>query len=306
MSTASFSALGTTAVVAVTDGEALPEARALLAAHLDAVDRACSRFREDSELMHVNARAGTEIEVSELLFRSLRTAFDAAAATGGLVDPTLGASLRAAGYDRTFALVRVRDRWEVSTPVRGATWRDVRLDDERRTVVVPHGLELDLGATAKALAADDAARAITEATDCGTLVSLGGDLSAQGDSPPGGWSVLVADDHAAPLTGLGPAVAVSSGGLATSGTAVRRWPTNAGEAHHILDPRTGSPARTPWRTVTVAAASCVDANVAATAAVVLGDDALAWLDELHLPARLVRNDGAVLTVAGWPEEVRAA
>jgi thiamine biosynthesis lipoprotein len=302
--TASFPALGTTAVVAVTDPGALADARAILAAHLDAVDLACSRFRPDSELALLNAGALTD--VSKLLFRSVCVALGAAAATGGLVDPTLGANLRAAGYDRTFALVRARDGWQISHCVRDSSWIDVRLDDERRAVGLPRGLELDLGATAKALAADDAARAIAEATDGGALVCLGGDLAVHGDIPPGGWPVLIADDHAAPLGGDGPVVSISSGGLATSGTAVRRWRTDEGEAHHILDPRTGAPARTSWRTVTVAAESCVDANTAATAAVVLGDRALEWLDERRLPARLVRNDGAVFTAAGWPEEARAA
>lgn len=304
--TASFPALGTTAVVAVTDERALARARALLESQLDAIDLACSRFRTDSELTHVNARAGTATVVSERLARALRVALDAARMSGGSVDPTLGADVRAAGYDRTFALVRERDTWPATLRrMRTATWEDVRLDDEQRMVFVPHGIELDLGATAKALAADDAAHAIARETGCGVLVSLGGDLSVAGDAPAGGWPVLLADDHTAPLDGDGPTVAVSTGGLATSGTAVRRWRTDEGEAHHILEPRTGRPAITPWRSVTVAAASCVDANVAATTTVVRGEEALHWLSEHGLPARAVRNDGSVVVVGGWPE-ARAA
>ena len=164
------------------------------------------------------------------------------------------------------------------------------------------GVELDLGATAKALAADRSARAAHEAAGCSVLVSLGGDVAIAGDAPPGGWSVRIADDHAAALDGPGPAVALSGGGLASSGTTVRRWRSGDAELHHIVDPRTGRPADTPWRTVSVAAASCVDANVAGTAAVVLGDAAPAWLAERRLPARLVARDGGVLCVAGWPED----
>ena len=95
---------------------------------------------------------------------------------------------------------------------------------------------------------------------------------------------------------------VSGGGIATSGTTVRRWLAGDVELHHIVDPRTGRPADTPWRTVTVAAGSCVDANVASTAAVVLGEEAPAWLAARGLAARLVRESGALVYTGGWPED----
>ena len=304
--TASFTALGTTAVVVVAEPAALEEARALLAADLAAVDVACSRFRPDSELAWVNAHAGAPVSLSCLLAQAVRVALDAARSSAGRVDPTLGAQLRAAGYDRTFALVRERDGWRVGPAAsRGPAWEGVELDDDERLLLVPDGIELDLGATAKAWAADRAARRIAAAAGTGVLVSLGGDVAVAGPAPDGGWPVRIADDHAAPLESPGPVVAISSGGLATSSTVVRRWPTDEGEAHHILDPRTGRPAVTPWRSVSVAAASCVDANVATTTAVVLGEPALEWLAVRELPARAVRRDGSVVTVGGWPEE-RAA
>jgi len=84
---------------------------------------------------------------------------------------------------------------------------------------------------------------------------------------------------------------------------VRSW----GDAsHHIIDPGTSRPTQGPWRTVSVAAATCVDANIASTAAIVLGDEAAPWLRERNMPARLVGTHGDVLTVAGWPAEDRAA
>lgn len=304
---ASFAALGSTAVVAVTQPELLAEARAMLSADLVALDRACSRFRPDSELTGVNAHAGEWIPVSELFALALRVALDAARMSDGLVDPALGAELRAAGYDRTFALVRERDSWRfVPSHRRGLSWRDVELDDEGRLLRVPPGLELDLGATAKAWAADRAVSRIAGAVGAGALVCLGGDVAVGGTPPDGGWPVLLAEDHAAPLTGPGPVVAIREGGLATSGTAVRRWRTDYGEAHHILDPRSGRPAVTPWNHVSVAAATCADANVASTAAIVLGEAALDWLAARRLPARAVRHDGSVAVVGAWPEEARAA
>lgn len=254
----------------------------------------------------MNACAGSAVNVGSLFARSLAVALRAARVSEGLVDPTLGGHLRRAGYDRTFALMRARRSWTVRFSPATPSWEDVELDEARGVVRVPAGVELDLGATAKALAADDAARLIVSTLGCGALVSLGGDLAVGGPSPTGGWPVRIADDHEAPLAGPGPVVGVAAGGLATSSTAVRRWATNLGEFHHVIDPRTGRPAATPWRTVSVAAATCVDANVAATAAIVLGDGALRWLGDRGLPARAVLHDGSVKTVAEWPAEPIAA
>ena len=300
---AALRALGTTALVAVRRPDSLDRARSELETELEAVDRACSRFRDDSELVLLNRAAGEELAVGPYLLAALEVALTAAGATGGAVDPTVGKALRLAGYDRTFSLVRLRDGHlvHVSSAPAGA-WRRIEVDRKRGTARIPAGVEVDFGATAKALAADRAARAGAEATDDGVLVSLGGDVAVAGDPPDAGWSVGLADDHAAPFPAEGPAVSIQSGGLATSGTCVRTWATTSGRAHHIIDPRTGSPANTPWRTVSVAAASCVDANTASTAAMVLGDEAPDWLAQRRLPARLVRNDGSVLCVADWPGE----
>lgn len=301
MTSASWQALGTTVVVAVTEPRTLRKSCSVVAAELDAIDRACSRFRDDSELVRLNARAGTATQVGALLFEALSTAVDAAAATNGLVDPTVGRSLRLSGYDETFSVVRRRDGTLRPSFVRVPGWRTIELDARARTVRVPKCVELDLGATAKALAADRAAYAVNEATGAGALVSLGGDIAVAGEPPGEGWPVGIADDSAAPLDAAGASVLLSAGGLATSGTTVRRWKTAAGELHHLVDPRTGRPAASFWRTATVTAASCVDANTASTAAVVLGEDALRWLACLGLPARLVRYDEAVSLAAGWPE-----
>jgi FAD:protein FMN transferase len=300
---ASFPALGTTAVVAVTHPDALPDARAALERELAEVDRTCSRFRDNSELSRANASAGSEVRVGPLLLEALRIALRAARVTDGLVDPTVGRTLRLAGYDRTFRLVAARrgDGFETRFE-RVPGWTCVGLDEERSLLRVPADVELDLGATAKALAADRGAAAAHEVVGCGVLVGLGGDISIAGAPPGDGWPVRLADDHGVALDAPGPTVALFAGGLASSGTTVRRWRSVDAELHHIIDPRTGRPAVTPWRTVSVAAASCVDANTAGTAAVVLGHDAPSWLAERGLPARLVRQDGVAVCVGGWPED----
>jgi thiamine biosynthesis lipoprotein len=295
MLAASFPAIGTTARVVVTDDFTLAFARGELARRLDLLDATCNRFRPDSELSRANELAGRPIELTPLLAELVAVALAAAQTTDGRVDPTLGRALRAAGYDRTFARVRDRERWTVGAAHPGR-WSDVRLDG--RTLRAPRFVELDLGATAKAWAADDAANAITGATGSGVLVSLGGDIAVAGPAPVGGWPVRITDDHATPSE-ADPVVAIADGGLATSSTTVRRWPTTDGDAHHLLDPATGRPAAGRWRTVSVAASTCIGANVAATASIVLSERALPWLDCRRLPARLVAGDGRVTTTGGW-------
>jgi thiamine biosynthesis lipoprotein len=296
-----FRALGTTVVVATADSTREDAARAAVERELDAIDRACSRFRDDSELSRVNRAGGAAVAVSPLFLEALRVALDAARATGGLVDPTVGRALRTAGYDSTFRVVASRDgdtfRAQFSE-VPG--WQAIAVDEDAATVRVPPGVELDLGATAKALACDRAAAAAATVAG-GALVSIGGDIAIAGDVPDGGWPVRIAEDHAAALDGPGPTVALESGGLATSSTTVRRWRSGETELHHLVDPRTGHPAGSNWRTVSVAAATCVDANIASTAAFLV-DDAPAWLEARRLPARLVSTGGATTMVAGWPRD----
>jgi thiamine biosynthesis lipoprotein len=301
---AAFEAIGTTAQVVVTDPAALPAARALLMRELDELDRAASRFRPDSELTLLNQARGRTRQVSPLLLEALSVAVCAAEQTDGIVSPMVGRTLRLAGYDTTFALVASREGRRFAPQFAAvADWRLLELDEERRTARIPPGVELDLGATAKALAADRAAARIADAASCGALVSLGGDISVAGAAPPGGWAIRVADHHASPPDGAGPAIAVKSGGLATSSTAARRWRTANGELHHVVDPRTGRPARTPWQTVTVAAATCVDANTASTTALVLGEEAVEWLESRGLPARIVATDGSTVCTGGWSPEL---
>jgi thiamine biosynthesis lipoprotein len=303
---AGFPALGTTAVVLIAeDGDECGIAVVALDAVrrvIDEVDQACSRFRLDAELRALNAAAGGPFEVSPTLFEAVDQACRAAELTDGLVDPTLGGELRQLGYDRDFAVVAPHGPPLVVSVRRRGNWTAVGLDAERQTITVPQGVELDLGATAKAWCADRAARAAFEATGVGVLVGLGGDIAVMGPPPPDGWSVRVADDHAADASAPGEVVLITAGGLATSSTTVRRWSRGIEDLHHVLDPTSGRPATVWWRTASVAAASCLDANIATTASILLGRSAPQWLIDRGLPARLVRRDGTVVTVGGWPTD----
>ena len=299
LAAAEFHALGTTARVVVRGVDA-HVARALLAEELDAIDRACSRFRDDSELARVNEAAGGRVPVGPVLIEAIEVALRAARLTDGLVDPTVGTAVRILGYDRDFEEIERFGPLRRVRVQRVAGWRCVELDPERMTVRVPAGVELDLGATAKALAADHAAARLSSALDTGVLVALGGDVAVAGDAPNEGWPVRVVDDHTRPEAPPGETVSIREGGLATSSTTVRQWRSGTESRHHLVDPETGHSTTGPFRTVTAAAASCVDANIATTAAMVLGADAPDWLRTHGFPSRLVADDGTVRHVGGWP------
>jgi len=313
-------ALGMLIQLVVTEPSQLAAARELLADDLAALDLACSRFRADSELVAVgNAARGAPgpvtVTVSPLLAEAVAVSLRAAQLTDGDVDPTLGGVLAALGYDRDFGELAKAGSWAVTAPKDDAHtggvgvrvipgWRSVAVDLAARRLTVPADVQLDLGATVKGWAADRSAARIAENLGCGVLVSLGGDTAVAGTAPDGGWRVRVQDKTGLPdepADGPSQVVAIRDGGLATSSTAARRWHHGGDVLHHILDPRTGLPAAAVWRTVSVAAATCADANTAATAAIIRGSRAPAWLAGLNLPARLVSTDGTVHALAGWPE-----
>jgi FAD:protein FMN transferase len=267
-------------------------------------------------LSRLNAAGGARAVASETFADLLAAALRAAELTSGDVDPTCGAALTALGYDRDFADLpgagpartigpASRAGGGISGPAPlGAVvpgWRCVHLDRRARQVWLTDGAQLDLGATAKAWAADRCAEQIAASLGCGVLVSLGGDVAVAGPPPPEGWRIRVTDDSAAPDSVPGQTVTITSGGLATSSTTVRTWEQGDRRVHHIIDPATGAPATSCWRTVSVAAGTCTDANTASTAAIIRGGAAPGWLHDRGLPARLVRYDGTTVTTAGWPD-----
>jgi len=269
---------------------------------LDEVDRAASAYRDDSELATVNRAYGSPTAISAVLRGAILAAITAADLTDGLVDPTIGT-------------VTLADRSPTIRVGRRSTYRDISLrDDESGSwVSLPAGTRLDLGATAKAWAADGAAARAALSCDGGVLVNLLGDIATFGRAPVGGWAIAVTDDHREGPTTTNEAaqtIAIAEGGLATSSTTVRRTPTADGAfVAHIVDPRTLVPVVPTWRTVSVAAANCLTANAASTAAIILGEAAPRWLAHAGLPARLVHVNGAIERTHAWPaplEEARAS
>jgi len=295
-------ALGGTVRVIVTRPRSLGVAKAAVDEVLSAMDSAASRFRDDSELSRLNARPDLLVRVSPLLAEAIAAALRGAWLTDGAVDPTVGHAIRLAGYDTDFGAVAATGAALHLVARRIPGWQAVQFSPATRTILLPHGVELDLGATAKALAADLAAIAALDAVGGGgVLVSLGGDIAVAGEPPPGGWSIQASEDSAAAFSDAEESICIGSGGIATSGTTVRTWRRGNVVLHHIIDPATGLPVQSLWRTATVAAASCVDANIASTAAVVMSDRAQAWLERHGLSARLVDRSGNVHCLAGWPQ-----
>ena len=290
----------TDARLVVTRDDALPMAIEVAQRELAIIAAAVDRFDATSELNRISDRLPDGVRVSATLADFVRAALEAAELTGGLVDPTVRTAMDALGYDRDIRLILDDDR-PIRVVVRHTPgWRRITLDGDLLTV--PAHLSLDLGATAKALAADRVAAAVAVACDCGVLLSLGGDIACAGPEPVGGWQVTVQDAAGEPID----QVTLRAGaGIATSSVLHRRWQRAGRDIHHIVDPRTGEPAPEAWRTVTVAARSCVEANARSTAAIIRGAQAPAWLADLA-PARLVSAAGDVVTTGGWPAPTRLA
>ena len=305
LTSTSFRAIGTTATVVVQDPADSALAARLLAEDLAAFDLACSRFRDDSELQALHAAGGRTVVVSQLLFEALSVAVEAAVRTGGAVDPTVGNALAALGYDADLAEVQSRPAVPPRALGRVAGYQHVQLDARHRSARIPRGVRLDLGATAKALAADRAAARIAGHLGRGTLVSLGGDVAVAGPAPAGGWPIGIARESSTPTEEVDQVVAIDHGGLASSAPSARQWTAGERDVHHIVDPGTGDCIRRYWDLVSATGSSCVEANLVTTAAVVWGERALDELARVDQSARLVRHDGTVCCVNGWPEGAAA-
>jgi thiamine biosynthesis lipoprotein len=238
------------------------------------------------------------VDVSPQLALLIEVALAWAQQTGGLLDPTVGAALIEAGYDADFDQMEKDQNCPAPNPTPAPGWQMVQLDG--LTVRRPIGLLLDLGATAKAWCADRAAEAAADDDGASVLVSLGGDIATAGAVPPDGWVVRVADDHRASVTGPGQTVAIYNRGLATSSTGARRWRRGGQTVHHLIDPRTGGPCQTRWRTASVVGNSCLEANALSTSAIVAGDDAEGLLAGFRAPARMVSESDRALHLGGWP------
>jgi thiamine biosynthesis lipoprotein len=284
----------------VAGSDRLDAARSVAVRLLDQVDRSCSRFRDDSDLTRANRNAGTWTRVHPLLTAAVEAAVGAARQTGGLVDPTLGRSLAAVGYDRDIAQVRAgTGPAAVPVPALPGAWTQIQIAPDGG-LLVPEGVALDLGATGKAFASDLVAASVAEETGAPCVVSVGGDVAVGvADGGPAAWRIAISELPDAEPDAM---VLLPTGGLATSTTMARRWRRGGQVVHHLLDPATGRPVTRSWRTASVAASTCLAANTASTAAILLGARAPSWLERFGATARLVDENGDLTYVGEWLEE----
>src|SRR5262249_11759364 len=279
MSPDRFRAMGAEIVV----GGARPSELEAIEQLFETLEQTFSRFRPDSELNRVNAGAAEFVAASPTFARVLALALDAARRTDGLVDPTLGAAIEAAGYDRDFA--DLEEDGPPPRPTHVGSWRHGRIAG--RLVFRYPGTKFDLNCVVKGLAVD---AAVNELAGDG-FVAAGGDVAVRG----------------AAVVGLpsGGSMTLRNGGLATSGTTARRWLRGGAVQHHLIDPRTGRPSSSPWQEVTVAAGSCLEADLAAEAALRPGDAGPDWLDERGL-AGCFRTAGVEVANKAWREALEPA
>jgi thiamine biosynthesis lipoprotein len=293
-----FEIWGLTGTLATERDDQMPFAEQRLWYWLDAFDMACNRFRGDSEISRLNAHRGEAVAVSETLELALDAALRAGRATGGLCDPTVLPALLALGYDRDYDELSRAGADEPADPVVTAGLDAISLDRELHTVTLSPSCQVDLGASAKALAADLVAAELSPFG--GVIVEIGGDVAVRGVGPQGPWAIGVSDTLA--TNGSEPRISLAHGGVATSSTTTRAWRAGNRIVNHIIDPRTGSFARGTYATATVSADSCVTANAFATAALLWDDDAGYHIAQAGWSGRLVRHDGSVEFVGGWPHE----
>lgn len=235
-----------------------------------------SRFRTDSDLSRLNTSNGHPMTVPPALWKVLTVALEKAEQSEGLVQPTMLAQLEAAGYDRSFDVLGL-DNWAMSQHKPVLDWRLIALNVRTHTVTLPHGMRLDLGGVAKGWSADRAAHWLAALGPA--LVDAGGDITVSGPMADGQpWPIAIANPFLSEES-LGTLL-LSHGAVATSGRDYRRWMRGSVEQHHIIDPRTGRPARSDVLSATVIAPDGPTAEMAAKAALILGSqDGLKWLND---------------------------
>ncbi|MCO6451075.1 MAG: FAD:protein FMN transferase [Caldilineales bacterium] len=267
-----------------------PEALRGVELWMQQVEAELSRFRADSDLSRLNRATGNAYHAGDILWEVTLAAVDAAVSTAGLFDPTVGQTLIAAGYDRSFEQLGDSDQ-EKTLPSSLPDYHRIELDTDARTILIPDGLQLDLGGIAKGWAADKALEKLSAFGPA--LIDAGGDL-AIGAPPPAtaGWLVAIAD----PLTPEQDValLQLSQCGLATSGTDHRKWRVRGRQQHHLIDPRLGTPAPTNILNSTVIAATATEADVLALTLTILDTGGVQTYLSTHteLPILLVLNDGS--------------
>jgi thiamine biosynthesis lipoprotein len=303
MQSYAFSAMNTDVVLLAQGNPAeMAEAFSRAEALVRAYEVRFTRFNPSSELSQLNAKAGSWFQASDEMFEVLSLAQCYAAATDGLFNPAVLPAMIRIGYDRSLELVRQYGAAPSSeAPKPAPDFSAVELDADRQRVILPSGMQLDLGGIAKGWIAEQAARLLAEiASAC--AVNAGGDMALIG-LPPGqpAWEIEL-EDPRNPQATLG-ILNVTAGGVATSSIGKRRWHQSGLEQHHLIDPRSGAPAEAEWLSVTTVAGRAVTAEVYAKALLLAGPRRAAEMLLLEPDLRYVAagKDGEIWVEARNPE-----
>ena len=267
------------------------------------VEQALSRFLPGSDLSRLNRSGGSPVPVSPLLYTAVSLALHAARETDGVFDPTVLSALEHAGYDRSFehVIAGVRSSSPTAHTFALPDYRAVRCDPDSLTIHLAEGQRLDLGGIGKGLAVDLALADTSFLPN--RCIAAGGDVAARGTAGPDGeWSVALEDAGEAGSR----SIALRDAAVATSTTLKRRWRVDGQERHHLIDPRTGRPSSSPFRSVSVVAGTCVQADVAAKTALLLGEQGAPFLEQRGLHGLAVRHDASTVATSEWPKAGRGA
>ena len=297
MACSQFRAMGTT-VSLLLPSEDLQRGEEVVRTLFAHWEQTLSRFLPESELSQLNRLAGKSVIVSELLFTVIRRALEAAQATNGLYDPTLLNQLVLLGYDRTFDEVSVMQPAVEHPTILGGGWREIQREQAVRLVRLPSGINLEFGGIAKGMAVDAALERLRQEGIDIALVNAGGDLAVLGvPLQEKQWPIEIQGKTRSWV------IPLHHGAFATSGIARRRWQQGTHIRHHLIDPRSGLPARSGLWSVTVAAARCEQAEVAAKVAFLLGvEQGSEFLRRHSLAGLLIQEDGTWSCVGSWPRE----
>lgn len=265
-------------------------------AWFDQVETACSRFDEKSELRKLSGQPGVAMPVSAILFQAVQFALEVAQETGGAFDPTVGRAMEENGFDRHYRTGETIRRSQDSTR-RHPSFRDVELNPDRQTITLRQPLLLDLGAAAKGLAIDLAAKELEPLQNFS--IDAGGDVFVRGNNARGEpWSIGIR--HPRQTDENIDVLPVSDAAVCTSGDYERKG--NRPGVHHLLDPRTGETA-TSLASATVVAPTAMMADALATAAFVLGpEEGMRLLERSGVEGLLVTPKLELFSTAGFRDE----
>ena len=273
------------------------------AARVEEYERTFSRFRPESGLSRLNEDSSDRVQVSAEVAALLARALEYARLTGGVFDPLVLGDLEALGYDRTFEEVSSRGHTRHLVAERPAHWTLVQVNARLGVVSRPPGARIDLGGVAKGAAADAAMAEL--ASFPGALVDLGGDIRTHGQPDDADdWFVAV-DEPAGPHVPSLDYLMLRDGAVATSSVRRRQWTLDGSTVHHIIDPRTGQPARSGVVQCTAIADTAEHADVAAKVGLILGAGSLSEDGEVSSRGLGLRGmawvtaDGGYQCTAGW-------